>query len=217
MARLKLAPVLLVVTSSSTGVASVVSPEPDTESDPPSIIECVSNAPVSTPMCKLGYIINHLYDDSLSETVMLTAQSGVSVDSYRVQHATQIPQLNTQSNTTAGNASQTHLSQQNESVSSLTQSVNLQITDAHKQNMRNAGRQLFKTFKFVSAAQMAWSMDPDSVCRMALNLCNLHLDDNTSNLYFWFHIKQQVQRGIATRRNTVVKGLERVIKNIHDK
>ena len=93
----------------------------------------------------------------------------------------------------------------------MTQSVNLQITDAHKHNMRNAGRQLFKTFKFVSAAQMAWSMDPDSVCRMALNLCNLHLDDNTSNLYFWFHIKQQVQRGIAPRRNTVVKGLERVM------
>ena len=98
-----------------------------------------------------------------------------------------------------------------ESVSSLSQSFNLHITVAHKHNMRNAGRQLFKTFKFVSAAQMAWSMDPDSVCRMALNLCNLHLDDNTSNLYFWFHIKQQVQQRIATRRNTVVKGLERVM------
>ena len=133
------------------------------------------------------------------------------MNSHCVQPATTIPLLNTQSDTTAGNASQTQLSQQNESVSSLSQSVNLQITDAHKHNMRNAGRQLFKTFKFVSAAQMAWSMDPDSVCRMALNLCNLHLDDNTSNLYFWFHIKQQVQRGIATRRNTVVKGLERVI------
>ena len=128
-----------------------------------------------------------------------------------MQHTTTTPQLNPQSDTTAEHPSQTQLSQQNESVSSLTQSVNLQITDAHKHNMRNAGRQLFKTFKFVSAAQMSWSMDPDSVCRMALNLCNLHLDDNTSNLYFWFHIKQQVQRGIATRRNTVVKGLERVM------
>ena len=86
---------------------------------------------------------------------MITAQSGVSVDSHRVQPATTTPLLNTQSDTTAGNASQTHLSQQNESVSSLTQSVNRQITDAHKHNMRNAGRQLFKTFKFVSAAQMA--------------------------------------------------------------
>ena len=142
---------------------------------------------------------------------MITAQSSVSVNSHRLTHATKTQQQITLSNTTAGNGSQTKLSQQNESVSSLTQSVNLRITDAHKHNMRNAGRQLFKTFKFVSAAQMVWSMDPDSVCRMALNLCNLHLDDNTSNLYFWFHIKQQVQRGIATRRNTVVKGLERVM------
>ena len=148
---------------------------------------------------------------SLTATIINTAQSSVSVDSHRVQPDTPTTLLNTQSNSCAKIGSQTQLLQNNESVSSLSQSVNLHITDAHKHNMRSAGRQLFKTFKFVSAAQMAWSMDPDSVCRMALNLCNLHLDDNTSNLYFWFHIKQQVQRGIATRRNTVVKGLERVM------
>eukprot|EP00543_Licmophora_paradoxa_P008217 CAMPEP_0202458402 /NCGR_PEP_ID=MMETSP1360-20130828/24670_1 /ASSEMBLY_ACC=CAM_ASM_000848 /TAXON_ID=515479 /ORGANISM="Licmophora paradoxa, Strain CCMP2313" /LENGTH=47 /DNA_ID= /DNA_START= /DNA_END= /DNA_ORIENTATION= len=47
MTRLKLAPIPPVVTTSSTGVATVVSPVPDTESNPPSIIECASNAPVS--------------------------------------------------------------------------------------------------------------------------------------------------------------------------
>ena len=109
---------------------------------------------------------------------MITSQSGVSVNSHRVQHATKTPTINTQSNAEKC-GSQTQLSQHNESVSSMSQSVNLRITDAHKRNMRNAGRQLFKTFKFVSAAQMSWSMDPDSVYRMALNLCNLHLDDNT--------------------------------------
>ena len=106
-----------------------------------------------------------------------------------MQHATKT--INTQSNAEQRETLM-QLTQHDESVSSMSQLVNLRITDAHKHNMRNAGRQLFKTFKFVSAAQMSWSMDPDSVCRMALNLCNFHLDDNTSNLYFWFHIKQQV-------------------------
>jgi len=52
--RLKLAPVPPVVRTSSTPVASVVSPMPCTEGDPPSMIDCTSNAPNSIPMCKFS-------------------------------------------------------------------------------------------------------------------------------------------------------------------
>lgn len=62
--------------------------------------------------------------------------------------------------------------------------------------MQNVGHVMLKTFKFVSTTQMMWYVDSNSICKMALHLCNLRHENHHSNQYFWFHMKQQVQQGL---------------------
>ena len=80
--------------------------------------------------------------------------------------------------------------------------------------MKNAGGKLFNSYKWVMSVQMNWSTLPKSICRKALMLCHLNLqDDNSDNQYFWHHIKTYVQKGIARRHNAVTKAIQKLVLN----
>ena len=101
---------------------------------------------------------------------------------------------------------------EDESTATLsTASAVYPITDQIINQLREAGGKLFKSFKFVSSSQMAFSTDPNSVCQMALKLCNLDHSSNPANQLFWFSVKTFVQKGISRRRNTVTRAIQRAL------